>query len=121
MSHHILVVDDNNTNLNLVSKILKIEGYEVTTAASGLEALEKVNMVKYDLAVLDVMMPHMNGFELCRRMRQLPTCADIPIIMLTASSDEEDRIMGEKAGATAMLGKPFDVDALNKQIHKYLE
>jgi CheY-like chemotaxis protein len=120
MSPRILVVDDNETNLDLVGRILQMEGYEVITAENGAAALQKVDRMKVDLAVLDMMMPSMDGFELCRRLRQLPACVDIPVIMLTASYGNEEKLQAEEAGANALLGKPFDMDILRTQIKALL-
>ena len=120
MSHRILVVDDNETNLDLVSRILQLEGYEVVTAENGAMALQKVGSIKVDMAVLDIMMPSMDGFDLCRRLRQLPACADIPVIMLTASSGEEEKVQAEEAGANVLFGKPFDMDTLRAHIQALL-
>lgn len=120
MAYHILVVDDNEINLQLISKIFKLEGYRVTTVTNGQAALDFVKKSKPDLALLDVMMPAMDGFELCRCLRRLPYWAEIPILMLSASSDEKDRVLAKGAGATLLLGKPFDIDLLNKQIRKLL-
>jgi DNA-binding response OmpR family regulator len=121
MPYRILVVDDNELNLDLVSKILELDGYEVATADSGDVALEKVGVFKPDLALLDVMMPDMNGFELCRRLRQLPVSMNMPVIMLTAASGEEDRIQAKKVGANDLLGKPFNLDVLNEHIKALLK
>jgi len=120
MSPCILVVDDNETNLDLVSRILQMEGYEVVTAENGAMALQKVDSIKIDMAVLDMMMPSMDGFELCRRLHQLPACADIPVIMLTASYGEEEKHQAEEAGAKALLGKPFDMDTFRAHIQALL-
>jgi DNA-binding response OmpR family regulator len=121
MPYRILVVDDNELNLDLISKILELDGYEVATADSGDIALEKVGDFKPDLALLDVMMPDMNGFELCRRLRQMPVTMNMPVIMLTAASAEEDRIMAKKVGANDLLGKPFSLDVLNERIRTLLK
>ena len=121
MPYRILVVDDNELNLELVSKILELDGYEVVAADSGELALQKVGEFKPDLALLDVMMPDMNGFELCRRLRQLPVSMNMPIIMLTAASGEEDRMMAKKAGANDLLGKPFNLDTLSEHIKVLLK
>jgi DNA-binding response OmpR family regulator len=121
MTHRILVVDDNEINLHLVGKILQLEGYEVVTAENGAEALQKIALSKPDMAVLDVMMPEMDGFELCKRIRQLPECAGMPIIMLTASSSESDKIEAQNAGANDLLGKPFSMETLSAHIHTFLK
>lgn len=120
MAFRILVVDDNELNLDLVSQILKLEGYEVDTADNGETALQKVITFKPHLALLDVMMPEMNGFELCRRIRELPEVGNTPVIMLTAASGEEDRMQAKKVGANDLLGKPFNMDVLNEHIKALL-
>jgi DNA-binding response OmpR family regulator len=121
MSYKILVVDDNELNLELIGKILELEGYEVATADSGEVALQKIGVFKPDLVLLDVMMPDMDGFELCRRLRKLPISMDLPVLMLTAASGEEDRIMARKVGANDLLGKPFNMDVLNEHIQNLLK
>jgi DNA-binding response OmpR family regulator len=121
MPYRILVVDDNELNLDLISKILELEGYEVATASCGDVALQKMDIFKPDLFLLDVMMPDMDGFELCRRLRQLPVSMNTPVIMLTAASGEEDRIMAKKVGANDLLGKPFNMDMLNEHIQALLK
>ncbi|MBU2611609.1 MAG: response regulator [Chloroflexi bacterium] len=116
----ILVVDDENINLRLVSRLLEMEGYEVVTAQSGEAALHLIEQTRPDLALLDVMMPAMDGYELCRRLRQNPVTAQIPIVMLTALVDENDRLKGIEAGADDCLPKPFDVDVLRTILKRFL-
>lgn len=121
MAHCVLVVDDNAINLDLVGRILELEGYKVVTAESGADALQKLAVSKPDLAVLDVMMPDMDGIELCRRLRQVPEGAAIPILMLTASASETDRAEALKAGANDLLGKPFEMETLRQHIRAFLK
>lgn len=116
----ILVVDDNETNLDLVSRILKIEGYEVITATSGMDALEQLTSIIPDMIILDHMMPNMDGCELCLNLKTLERASRIPIIMLTASSDLADRHKAQEAGVDAVISKPFDMETLQKLIHKLL-
>ncbi len=116
----ILVVDDENINLRLVSRLLEMEGYEVVTAQSGEAALHLIEQTPPDLALLDVMMPLMDGYELCRRLRHNPVTAQIPIVMLTALVDENDRLKGIEAGADDCLPKPFDVDVLRTMLKRFL-
>ncbi len=120
MPLRILVVDDENINLRLVSRLLEMEGYEVVTAQSGESALHLIEQKQPDLALLDVMMPLMDGYELCRRLRQNPLTAQIPIVMLTALVDENDRLKGIEAGADDCLPKPFDVDVLRTVLKRFL-
>lgn len=120
MPLRILVVDDENINLRLVSRLLEMEGYEVVSAQSGEAALHLIEQTRPDLALLDVMMPAMDGYELCRRLRQNPVTAQIPIVMLTALVDENDRLKGIEAGADDCLPKPFDVDVLRTMLKRFL-
>lgn len=121
MPHRILIVDDNDLNLDLVRTILQLEGYEADTADCGEAALQKVHALKPDIILLDVMMPDVNGFDLCHHLRQLPASANTPILMLTAASSEEDRLKAIAAGANGLLGKPFNIDALSGQIKSLLK
>ena len=120
MPLRILVVDDEAINLKLVSRLLEMEGYEVITAQSGEASLRQIEQTPLDMALLDVMMPDMDGYELCRRLRQNPRTAGIPIVMLTALVDENDRLKGIEAGADDCLPKPFDVELLRALLARHL-
>ena len=120
MPLRILIVDDEAINLKLVSRLLEIEGYEVSSAQSGEVALRLIEQTPPDLALLDVRMPDMEGYELCRRLRQNPRTAGIPIVMLTALVDENDRLKGIEAGADDCLPKPFDVGMLRALLARFL-
>ena len=120
MPLRILIVDDEAINLKLVSRLLEIEGYEVRSARSGEAALRLIEQTPPDLALLDVRMPDMEGYELCRRLRQNPLTAGIPIVMLTALVDENDRLKGIEAGADDCLPKPFDVGMLRALLARLL-
>lgn len=112
MSLRILVVDDNEMNLKMVAAILSREGYEVTEAPDAARALKVVDSAIPDLAILDVMMPDMDGFELCRRLRHRPDTAAIPIIILTALSELDERLKAFDAGADDFVAKPFQPQEL---------
>ncbi|HEX7619715.1 MAG TPA: response regulator [Anaerolineales bacterium] len=116
MRYHILVVDDNDINLVLLAKILELEGYQVTTAHNGQEAIQAAEQEMPNLAILDVMMPEMGGYELCLKMRQPPLSMKIPIVMLTAMSSEGERAQALEAGATDIWSKPFDMDKFRQRI-----
>ena len=120
MAYRILVVDDNELNLSLMAKILKFEGYQVTLARSGQEAIQSVQSGMPDLAILDVMMPDMDGFDLCGKLRQQPLKAQIPIIMLTAmnSAPEKQKALG--CGANEIWSKPFDLELFRRRISELL-
>ena len=116
MPFNILVVDDNDINLDLLAKKLELEGYQVKKAHNGLEAIQKSVQKKPDLALLDVMMPDMNGYELCRKLRQPPLSMGIPIVMLTAMSSEGESAVVEEAGANEIWSKPFDLEVFRRRI-----
>jgi pilus assembly protein CpaE len=116
MSIRILVVDDTELNLKMVSAILVKDGYEVITARNGFEALEVIKSTPPTLAILDVMMPDMDGYTLCERLRKTPTTAKIPIIILTALSGVEDKIRAFDSGADDFLAKPFEPQELRARI-----
>ena len=121
MPLRILVVDDEAINLKLVSRLLEMEGYEVITAQSGEASLRLIEQTPPEMALLDVMMPDMDGYELCRRLRQNPRTAGIPIVMLTAMVDENDRLKGIEAGADDCLPKPFNVELMRALLARLLQ
>jgi two-component system, cell cycle response regulator len=116
MSARILVVDDLLPNIKLLEAKLNSEYYDVITARSGAEALAIVKSSPPDIILLDVMMPEMDGFETCRRLKADPDAAHIPVVMVTALSEVEDRVQGLKAGADDFLTKPINDLALFARI-----
>jgi putative two-component system response regulator len=104
----ILIVDDHPTSRMTAATLLSVEGYEVLEAESGPVALNLVAQTKPDLLLLDVMMPGMDGFEVCRQLKQNETTRLIPIIFITALNDRRSRIRGIEAGGDDFLSKPFD-------------
>lgn len=105
----ILVVDDNTQNLELLVEYLRtIDNVETSTAADGVEALEMVQQVKPDLVLLDIMMPRMSGFEVCRKLKSDPSTRDIPIIMVTALNELADIERGVESGTDDFLSKPVN-------------
>ncbi len=104
----ILCVDDESVNRELLENILVASGYEVISAANGKDALLKIKTREIDLVLLDVLMPEMNGFEVCREIKESKKFTNIPVIMITALTAKEDRIKGIEAGAEEFLSKPFD-------------
>lgn len=101
----ILIVDDDAPNVKMISFLLREEGYDVVSVDNGPAALELVDRDKPDLIILDVMMPHMDGFEVCRRIRQK---LDVPIIFLSAKGETADKVTGLQLGADDYLAKPFE-------------
>ena len=114
----VLVVDDEPHILKSLAQYLEMEDFNVATASSGTEALEKVDSVKPDLVVLDVMMPGMDGFEVLETMRKSDANAETPVIMLTAKDRSSDVMKGYELGATSYLVKPFNLDELVDTIHQ---
>ncbi|HXX54169.1 MAG TPA: response regulator, partial [Thermodesulfovibrionales bacterium] len=104
---NMLVVDDEADLVELVSYNLKKEGFAIDSASDGEEALSKIRKKKYDLLILDLMLPGIQGMELCRIIRNDPKTAHMPIIMLTAKGEEVDKVLGLEMGADDYMTKPF--------------
>jgi DNA-binding response OmpR family regulator len=121
MAKKILVVDDDELILIALEALLSPNDYEVTTASNGDDALEKLNKKKFDLLILDILMPGMNGFELCEKIRALDEYKSVPIIMLTAKSGSDDKKRGMELGANLFLPKPIAPQHLIDLIKKSLE
>ncbi|MGD0807394.1 MAG: response regulator, partial [Anaerolineales bacterium] len=106
MAEKILVVDDDLDTLKLVGMMLQRQGYTIVAAINGTQALSKVPAEKPDLILLDVMMPDIDGFEVCRRIRSDPAFKTTPILMFTAKTQVDDKVQGFEAGADDYLPKP---------------
>lgn len=116
----VLIVEDEQDILQLVTHYLEKEGFRPITAISGLDALKKVKEEKPDLVVLDLMLPEMDGLEVCKRLRSMPSTAMIPILMLTAKAEESDTIVGLELGADDYVTKPFSPKALVARVKALL-
>ena len=116
----LLVVDDNSTNLSVLSEFLDSSGFEVLVAVDGESAIEQLKYSLPDLILLDVMMPGIDGFETCRRLKQNPATQDIPIIFMTAVVDTASKVKGLKLGAVDYILKPFQRDEVLARINTQL-
>ena len=104
---NVLVVDDLKAQLNLISGYLTDEGFQVTTAANGNEALTKASSQTFDLVITDLVMPEMSGLEFCRKLKKNPDTASIPVIACTTKDRDMDKKWAKKQGVVAYLVKPF--------------
>ena len=120
MAREVLVVEDEPDIRRLVVLHLEREGFRCRTATTGSDALREVKAAVPDLVVLDLMLPEVDGLEVCRRLRRDTSTAAIPIIMLTAKSDEVDRIVGLEIGADDYVGKPFSPKELVARVRAVL-
>lgn len=119
--HTILIVDDIPKNIELAANILKAKNYNITFATSGASALEKVESIDFDLILLDVMMPGMDGFEVCERLKEDPKTKDIPVIFVTAKSETENVVKGFELGAVDYVTKPFNAEELHARVKTHVD
>ncbi len=108
----ILVVDDSPTALKITSDTLTEEGFRVLAASDGEEALEIASRLHPDLIVLDIILPKLNGFQVCRQLKTEAATANIKVLMLSSKNQASDRFWGQKQGADAYITKPFDDEEL---------
>jgi len=103
----VLIVEDSIAQREMITDLLKASGLQVTHAGDGVEALETIQSTTPDLVVLDIVMPRMNGYELCRRLKSDPKTQNVPVVMCSSKGEEFDRYWGIKQGADAYIAKPF--------------
>ena len=116
MDRTIFIADDELDFVSTLRSRLEFEGYRIETAPDGKEALERILKEKPDLILLDILMPTMNGYQVCRELKGNADTRSIPIVMLTAKSQASDRFWGKEAGADVYLVKPFDLDDLMREV-----
>ncbi|MFH0882110.1 MAG: HD domain-containing phosphohydrolase [bacterium] len=124
MNHHfarILIADDDPSTLDLLSEMIKNLGYQPQLATNGEEAIELLRENPPDLVLSDVMMPRMDGFELCKRIKSERSTRLIPVVLLTGLGSTEDRVMGIEAGADDFISKPFHLSELSARVHSLLK
>jgi putative two-component system response regulator len=117
----ILVADDQASNRELLDEFLSARGFTVITVADGVSALQELTSSKIDLVILDVMMPRLNGFEVCKKIKSNPETDLVPIVLVTALSDKQDRIEGIKVGADDFLTRPVDSTELLARVRSLLQ
>jgi twitching motility two-component system response regulator PilH len=103
----VLIVEDSIVQREMITDLLKSSGLTVTHASDGVEALDAIQSTPPDLVVLDIVMPRMNGYEVCRRLKSDPKTQNVPIVMCSSKGEEFDRYWGMKQGADAYIAKPF--------------
>lgn len=118
---NILVAEDERDIRELINFTLSFAGHTVTQAANGAEAVEKAQEVLPDLIMMDVRMPRMTGYEACRRMKEVDSIKDIPVVFLSAKGQDDEVQTGIEAGAIAYILKPFAPDELTQQITEILQ
>ncbi len=113
----LLIIDDDDKLVEAIELYMSRAGYDIVTAADGLQGMQQMYSQRPDLIILDVMMPRMDGWETCRRIREI---SDVPVIMLTARGQEFDRVMGLKLGADDYVAKPFSLKELEARVEAVL-
>ena len=116
----VLIVGDEHDIVESLKFELEADGYECYTAFNGEDGLKTAKEVIPDLIILDIMMPKMNGYKISRLLKFDNKYKNIPIIMLTARSQEEDKLIGEETGANEYITKPFDIDFVVNKVKEYL-
>lgn len=118
---NILVIDDESDLVELLKYNLAKEGYNVEFAFNGFDGLKLAEIIKPDIVVLDLMLPDINGYEVCKRMKQSRNLSDVPVIFLSAKQEEVDKILGFEAGAEDYIIKPFSINELVARIRAILK
>ena len=116
MAAKILLVDDEKEFVDMIKMRLEAKNYAVITAYDGIEALNKTRELRPDLIILDIMLPNLDGYQVCRMIKFDKTFGEIPIILLTALDQEKDRKLGEQVRADAYITKPFEPEELVEKI-----
>ena len=116
----VLVVDDSPTDLQMLSSLLRKQGYDVLTAVDGEDALDKAAAAKPPLVVLDIILPKKNGFQVCRQLKTSAETRDIKVILVSSKNQESDKFWGMKQGADEYIGKPYQDEDLLAAVARQL-
>ena len=116
----ILIVDDVQTSRELIGKIVSAAGHRPEYASDGDEALERAKQLRPALVFMDVVMPSMNGFQACRKLKQDPQTSKIPVVLVTSKTGDSDKFWGQKQGADGHIGKPFADGEIQDAIRRYV-
>ena len=120
MPNKIAVIEDNKTNIKLIRYQLEAEGFDINIEETGIAGIEMIRNQKPDMIILDIGLPDINGFEVCKKLRKDPITKDYPIIMLTAKGDDRDKIEGLSLGADDYITKPYNAKELILRINNLL-
>ena len=120
MAKKVLVVDDSPTDLQMLSTLLKKQGYEVVTAVDGEDAIAKATASHPPLVVLDIILPKKNGFQVCRQLKTTPDTSGIKVILVSSKNQDSDKFWGMKQGADDYIGKPYQDEVLLAAIARQL-
>ncbi len=115
----VMLIDDSSTNIKILRKILK-DDYTLEVAQNGKEALEKFNAFKPDLILLDIIMPEVSGYDVCKEIRSIEKFRSVKIIMVSAKNRADDRIMAYEAGADDYITKPFNKEELKAKVRVFM-
>ncbi len=121
MTKKIFIVEDELDFLTTLKERLEFEGFVVVTAVDGEKALERIPEEKPDLILLDIMLPAMNGYQVCRRLKSNPETETIPVVVVTAKSQESDKFWAKETGADDYLTKPFEMEELLQKVQDNLQ
>lgn len=117
----LVIVDDNPSNLRVLSGILQQDGYKVRPALDGHMALRSVHMIQPDLILLDIRMPGMDGYEVCRRLKADPSTSDVPVIFISAMNESKDKIQGFRVGGVDYVAKPFEAEEVLARVRTHVQ
>lgn len=120
MSKKILIVEDEESLLKLATILITSQGHEVIAVSSGIKALDALAREHVDLVLLDVMLPELDGFEVCRRIKEAPETKSIPVVMLTAKKNQVDLDLGDEVGADWYITKPFKSANVIETVERFL-